>query len=358
MKPMKDPHAPSATACPDCPDARADWSRRQFLRSAGAVALVATGVSSPTKAATEAAAPRSETLVKTLFDSLSEEQRGKVVIPWADALQSKIENNWHILPQRVGEFFTPDQQAMIREIFLQMHSDEYREEVWKAYLHDNRAKGASTPEEIFGTSSVAIFGEPGTGQFQFVHTGRHCTRRCDGDSVAGAAFGGPIFYGHAAGSFNEAPDHPGNAYWFQAKRANEVYAMLDGKQRALAMADQGRPEKGRKTVELTGKTEGLDGIRVGDLSKDQQDHVRKVLHDLLLPFRKEDREESMKMVEPQFADLHLAFYRKGDIGNDGVWDVWQVEGPHMVWHFRGAPHVHTWVNIEAPPVKGSPFEAA
>ena len=178
------------------------------------------------------------------------------------------------------------------------------------------------------------------------------------NSLEGAAFGGPIFYGHAAQGFNEPADHPGNAYWFQAKRANEVFAMLDGKQREQALCPAGRAEEGRKTVEVKGKAEGIEGIRVGDLAKDQQDHVRKVLADLLKPFRAEDREESMKMVEPQFADLHLAFYKKGDIGNDGVWDVWQVEGPHMVWHFRGAPHVHTWVNIEAPPVKGDPFKAA
>lgn len=34
-----------------------------------------------------------------------------------------------------------------------------------------------------------------------------------------------------------------------------------------------------------------------------------------------------------------------DIGNDGVWDVWQIEGPAMVWQFHGKPLVHTWVNI-------------
>ena len=55
---------------------------------------------------------------------------------------------------------------------------------------------------------MALFGEPGTGKFEFVLTGRHCTRRCDGDSVEGAAFGGPIFYGHAAEGFNEKADHP------------------------------------------------------------------------------------------------------------------------------------------------------
>jgi hypothetical protein len=45
--------------------------------------------------------------------------------------------------------------------------------------------------------------------------------------------------------------------------------------------------------------------------------------------------------------LHMAFYKSDDIGNDGVWDVWQVEGPDMIWHFRGAPHVHVWANIRA-----------
>ena len=74
-----------------------------------------------------------------------------------------------------------------------------------------------------GAYSVAVFGEPGAGKFEFVLTGRHCTARCDGDSVEGAAFGGPIFYGHASRSFNETPDHPDNVYWFQALRANEVW---------------------------------------------------------------------------------------------------------------------------------------
>ena len=45
-------------------------------------------------------------------------------------------------------------------------------------------------------------------------------------------------------------------------------------------------------------------------------------------------------------NLHMSFYGgKMDIGNDGVWDVWKLEAENMVWYFRGAPHVHTWVHI-------------
>ena len=44
----------------------------------------------------------------------------------------------------------------------------------------------------------------------------------------------------------------------------------------------------------------------------------------------------------------MCFYNFMDIGNDGVWDIWQIEGPSMVWYFRGAPHVHTWVHVRDP----------
>jgi hypothetical protein len=45
----------------------------------------------------------------------------------------------------------------------------------------------------------------------------------------------------------------------------------------------------------------------------------------------------------------LAFYKEGDLGGDKVWDCWRLEGPAFVWYFRGAPHVHVWVNIASDP---------
>jgi hypothetical protein len=280
----------------------------------------------------------SETLVTTLFKSLKAEQKKAVCFPFNDPLRSKVDNNWMITDKKISEFFTKDQQAMIREIFIGLHSPEYANKVVQQVEHDGGKEG-------FGGSSIALFGEPGTGKFEFVLAGRHVTRRCDGDSVEGAAFGGPIFYGHAARSFNEAADHPGNIYWYQAVRANEVFKMLDGKQRELALLDEPREEKGADTVKLSGRRD-LPGIPVAALSRDQKELVRKVMADVLAPFRKSDADEALKLIEKNgFDSLHLSFYKNHDIGNDGVWDVWQVEGPAMLWYFRGAPHVHTWVHI-------------
>ena len=57
----------------------------------------------------------------------------------------------------------------------------------------------------------------------------------------------------------------------------------------------------------------------------------------------------MKIIEAAgFDNLHFAYYSNLDVGNDGVWDVWQIEGPSTVWYFRGDPHVHTWVYIKKP----------
>lgn len=323
-----------------------NFSRRFFLKNTAALSAVSTlGGSLALEAA--ATAESSESLVTSLYKSLNEKQRKVMAFPFDHPLRSVVDNNWHIVKPRVGELFDADQQAMIREIFMKMHSDEYRDKVLHQFLSDNRHGKDATEKAAFGSASVAVFGEPGQDDFEFVFTGRHCTRRCDGGSVSGTAFGGPIFYGHAAGGFEEEADHPGNVYWFQAKRANAVYQMLDGKQRSKALMNKmGRREQKNKTVELSGKKSGIDGLSVADMSADQQEEMMKVLADMLLPFRQKDRQQAMEMIEPQMKDLHLAFYEKQDIGHDGVWDVLQVEGPSMIWYFRGKPHVHAWIHIK------------
>jgi len=329
-------------------------NRRDFIRSSSAAAL-AGGLAStaslssiPTHAAKPAVLPKAETLVGTLFKSLNEEQKAKVCFPFDHKKRLHVDNNWRITDARVGKDFDADQQEMINEIFTNLHSPEYAAKVVEQIRHDGGGKRLSG-------CSVALFGEPGSGKFEFVLTGRHCTRRCDGDSVAGAAFGGPIFYGHAADGFDEGPDHKGNAYWFQALRANELFQALDGKQRKQGLVlERPRSEGETRKYILANKFDKKQaGIHAGAFSKDQKDLARKVMGDLLAPFRKEDRDESMKLVEKQgFDNLHFAWFKHGDIGEDGVWDVWQVEGPSMLWLFRGDPHVHTWVHIRDPKDEG------
>lgn len=315
------------------------FSRRQFLQRSSQ-ALASGLLAAPALQAAEAL-PRAETRVHQLYRSLTEPQQKSLCFGWDDPRRLKVDNNWHITSQRLRDVLDPDQQALVREIFDNLHSEEYKKEVWRQFDQDNKSDGG------FASSSIALFGQPGGGKFEFVLTGRHCTRRCDGDSEAGTAFGGPIFYGHAAKGFYEKPDHAGNAYWFQAKRANEVFRALDGRQRGLALLGTSREETGSKTVKLSGKKSGLEGIPMTELAADQKDLVRKVIGDLLAPFRPEDAQESLRYIEAAgFDHLHMAFYQNQDVGEDGVWDVWQIEGPSMIWYFRGDPHVHCWAHIK------------
>ena len=328
----------SPAPCADC----SPINRRQFLHTSikGAAVLAAAPLLVPRSFAAPTPKSKSETLSAQFFKTLTQKQRAEVCFPFDHELRSRVDNNWHITKPTLANSFTADQQAMVKEIFRNLHSPEYAETVYKQVEHDSGKAGFN------GGTSVAFFGEPGSGKFEFVITGRHCTRRCDGDSVAGAAFGGPIFYGHAAQGFNEKPDHPGNAYWYQAKRANEVFQALSGKQRELALLGDSREENGTLTVKLKGKKKPIDGIPLTELSSDQKELVHKVMADLLAPFRKDDTDEVMKLVNQNgFDNLHMAFYKNQDVGKDGVWDVWQIEGPAMVWYFRGDPHDHTWVHV-------------
>jgi hypothetical protein len=303
-------------------------SRRVFIQAATLAPLAAKP------------ADTSETLVTTFYKTLTPQQKQLICFPFGHELQSKVDNNWFITPARIGANFSPDQQAMIEEIFRGLHNPAFVDKVMLHLKEDARS---------FGNYSIALFGQPGSGKFEFVLTGRHCTARCDGDSVDGAAFGGPIFYGHQAGpDAAERPDHPGNVYWFQAKRANEVFAALDPRQRKIALLGDPRKEEKTATISLRPKSD-CDGLPVSDMSADQKKLVEQVLADLLLPFRKKDVDEAMKYINAAggVSSLHMAFYRNLDLGIDKVWDVWQLESPNMIWYFRGHPHVHTWVNIKA-----------
>jgi hypothetical protein len=68
-------------------------------------------------------------------------------------------------------------------------------------------------------------------------------------------------------------------------------------------------------------------------------------------YRKDDQDEALECLKKQggLDKCSLAFYEDQDIGEDKEWDNWRLEGPAFVWYFRGAPHVHVWVNVADDP---------
>ncbi|HTU25293.1 MAG TPA: DUF3500 domain-containing protein [Pirellulales bacterium] len=342
--------SPHHSNCPDCDRLDASTSRREFLKSAGTLAAVAAAGAplwagaAETTTTTSGSAP--ETIVKTLFYSLSDTQKNVVCFAWdhmdknRGLLRTRVANNWHVTqPQINSDFFTKDQKAMIRGIFEGIIQPEWHARIDQQLKDDAGGFGED--------QNIAIFGTPGE-KFELVMTGRHMTLRCDGNSTEHVAFGGPIFYGHAASGFNEKQNHPGNVFWPQALAANKVYEMLDGNQRKASLVDRLPNEQ---DVAFRGRGSKLPGLALAEMTADQRALVQEVLQKLIEPYRQSDRDRAVACLKAQggLDGCSLAFYREGDLGADQVWDCWRLEGPAFVWYFRGNPHVHVWVNVADDP---------
>ena len=319
--------------------------RRQFLRG---TAVAAAGLATlPATAVAGSAGVTAESLTATLFETLSPRQREVMCFDWnhqdkkRGLLRTFVANNWNVTRAEIqSDFYSDDQRAIIRDIFEAMIHPSWHDR-YDTQLEDDMGG--------FGhDQSIAIFGRPNQPDtpFQLVLTGRHMTLRCDGNSADHVAFGGPIFYGHAADE-SESASHTGNVFWSQAVAANDLFQMLDGRQRKLAR----QPKTPRESAVGFRGDSAIPGLPISELSGDQLGEMRRVLEVMVEPFRTGDRAEVTQCLQAQggLENCRLAFYTDRDIGNDGVWDNWRLEGPSFVWHFRGAPHVHVWVNIADSP---------
>lgn len=327
-RPRPRPITPAANSCSDC-DA---VDRRSFIRTVGATALAA-GISPLLQSRLFAApTPQSgaESVVGQLYQSLSDTQKKTIAFPIEHELRKKINANWQITKPRIhDDFYTDAQRALIEQIVQKVTTPEGFEKL-KQQMEDDSGG--------IGDYSIALFGTPGSGAFEWELTGRHLTLRADGNTVDKAAFGGPIVYGHSA------EDPKKNLFHNQTIKVNEVFKALDAKQAEQALIAKAPPEA---AVQLQGASGKFPGLAVGELSSDQRTLFETTLKTLLATYRKEDVDEVFEVIKGGggLEKLHLAYYRQEDIGNDKEWDIWRVEGPSLVWHFRGAPHVHAYINI-------------
>ena len=328
-------------------DRCSNFSRRQFVKG---VATSALGVASlPVISSVPAFArvqekvgpsPKdaAESAVARLFKTLSDEQRKLIAFPFDHHLRSRVNNNWAIVKPMISDM-TKEQQALCHEIMKGITSEDGYDRFMRQM--DEDAGG-------FDSYHVALFGEPGTDKpFEWVLSGRHDTLRADGNSLEGLAFGGPIFYGHAAHSDNEDASHTDNVWWYQGQQANAIFKSLDDTQKAGALFDSA-PSDSPKTIRLLGdEVDKQPGLSIAGLDGQQKQMVDKLLKDMLLPYRASDAAEVMEHIKAAggIDRLRISFFKEGDIGNDGVWDMWKLEGPAFSWFFRGSPHVHTWLHV-------------
>ncbi|CAD72421.1 MAG TPA: DUF3500 domain-containing protein [Rhodopirellula baltica] len=308
-------------------------ARRTFVKLGGAIAAgVATTNLFDARFAHAAGSPTTsaETYVGELYASLSDKQKTAVWRPFDHADRLKINPNWHVSKTTIGDdLFSQKQKTLVDQIVRNITSKDGYERLIEQMEYDDGG---------LESYSFALFGEPGSDQFQFELTGRHVTMRADGNQLDKIAFGGPVVYGHGE---EYLPDSP---FFQQTLQANKVFQALDADQAKLALQKKAPSET---AVQLKGESGQFPGVGVDQLSSDQKELVESTLKMLLAPYRENDSKEVMEILNSSggIDQLHMAFYQQEDVDNDRVWDIWRVEGPSMVWHFRGAPHVHAYLNI-------------
>jgi len=244
---------------------------------------------------------------------------------------------------RIEQVYTKAQTELIERIVKSMSSgDEGYRQISRLGRWDASGKFDRCGAMVFGDPTRPSQGREPT-KWAFVFAGHHLTIRCDGDSEEGAAFGGPIYYGHTPNGWSR-----GNCFNYQTRAVVRVYDALDGKQREKALIKRASPGEGDGSVRFRAAAQ-RPGIASGDLTRDQRDLVATVMRQVLSPYRKEDVDEVMEIVRKNggMDKIQLAFYEDPAMKDDEPWHFWRLEGPGFVWNYRVLPHVHTYVNISS-----------
>jgi hypothetical protein len=322
-----------------------EFNRRSLIKAAGAsAALLAVQPLAGLSGLVRAAESKVDSLPMQLYRGLSDEQRQKICLPVDHQSRQFISNWWYVHKEhRIPDTFDAEQQELIQNIFDSLHRPEFQATVNKQVEIDQYGAAKNAP-------SVGFFGSPDNANFEFIYTGHHVTRRCNAHSDTGMGFGGaPIFYGHFPDKFNETKDHPGNPYWYQGKLFNEFVQALSGKQQEQGLVSkQPRSEKPGAVIRKT--SSDASGLSCAELSKDQKKLLAETMRKMMSIFREDDVTATIDAIEKKglLDRLHVSWFDgKYDIGSDKVWDTWQIEGPEMVWYFRGQPHIHSYFHLKS-----------
>ena len=356
--------------------------RRQFVASTASVlagCCAGTGSSTAEAAATPNPGGASDAIT-SLYESLSDTQRREVCFGWDDraqvvfgqpvrrdpsgvVLRQHISNTWLITPHRLGSgFYSDTQRTLVRRVLHTVFAPGWVNRIIKQAEDDLQKPWGDH-------QAVAIFGRPGDDQIQCVITGFHLTTRATIDKRSKVAFGGPIAHGHQPSGFYERVGHPDNIFWYQTVKANEVFQELDKTQRNEALIKGAMPyyefdgkidraavtpktarHRRPREHDLRFRAESeRPGLPIADMTSDQQAGMDELIGDLVRPYCDAYREQVKVCLAAQggLKACKFAFYRQHDLGDDGQWDSWRLEGPSVVWYFRGYPHVHIWIHVAA-----------
>lgn len=292
---------------------------------------------------------------------MSELQRSHTVLPWQHPTR-QITNTVaiHRAPH-IGTLFNGNQIALIRHLYNLNLSRQGIDWFRNTTAFEGKFEGS-----VFKIFTDAKAGDLATAKaLQTMINGGHYMLRDQGFANDAYAFGGPISYGQQLG--NGRYQVEGNAFKAHGDAVHELHKGLSASERSLAYEVS-------PPVELVTQIQGpggqFEGLRIGSASIAARELFKQALDVIFAAYTDAQKLDAFTAIEQNggLESMHLSLYSDFSFYPDGqkfsslsakeqsqaavpYAQVWRIEGPASVIHFKGYPHVHAYINIVKDPTR-------
>ncbi|MBM4205414.1 MAG: hypothetical protein FJ194_14890 [Gammaproteobacteria bacterium] len=321
-------------------------TRRQLLLGAGVAAAAAAG---SRWLVPEVQAMPHRQLVSEFRRSLSRDQIEAIFLPF-DHPSRQIVNTIAIRKSpHIGTLLNAEQIPYAWRLWSTMQSEAGK----PRFIEPLKAEAGGLDGCV-----LSIYGDPDDGPCQSVISGGHLDLRA-GDQLHGG-FGDGVAWGHQIG--NHQLRVPGNVWAHHSDALNRLVALLEPEQ--LSRAICGNPPN-ELLLQVQSAGGQFEGLAVRAMSEAQQTVFCELITTVIASFTPEHAKTAMDDITANgsFEDLHVALYRDFGFYGDGLkfsdqperdgqlpyFQVWRIEGPGMILHFQGWPHVHAYLRLSREP---------
>lgn len=195
-------------------------------------------------------------------------------------------------------------------------------------------------------TKVLCFGDPNEPPYQIHLSGPHLYLRIGGRSDENVAFGGAQVWGDQHG--NSTVGLPGNVYRDQLLLGQALFAGLPKPMRTAARMTKAPVQT---AIDIQGPKGRFEGIPVGEMPAMSRAQVRDFITAILNSYAEPDAAYAWECIEANggVETFHAADYdidhQGGRRAGDGASQIFRLESPAAVFHWRGEPHLHAFLNV-------------
>lgn len=336
------PNHPMASPAPQQP------ARRRFLLGAAAAA---TATALPILLTPKLAAAPHHEIVRAFRQTLSPAQRDVVFLPWDDPSRQIVNTLAIRRAPHIGTLFHAQQMPYVWQLWSAMQSETGRPRL----IEPLKAEAGGLDGCV-----LTIYGDPDQGTCQSVISGGHIDLRAG--TQQNGSFGDGIAWGHQVG--NHQLRVPGNVWAHHSDAVNRLAALLRPDELSRAVCAEPPNEL---LLQVQGAGGRFDGLSARAMDEPQRAQLCELIATVLASFAPDHAATAMDDIAANggFEDVHVALYRNfgfyadgtryGDVpprqGEQPYFQVWRVEGPGLVLHFQGWPHVHAYLRLTRDPLR-------